>query len=231
MQLTLREVSQLIRVPERTVTAWIKQRDLPAVLVNDQYRVNRAELLNWVAAHPIDLSTSNFHESYTKYSRTENLAGALELGGILSNVSSGSLRDVWSQIVQSMPLPESIDRHFLLELFTTRELKSSTCVGRGIAVPHVRYPVVLPVEKPVATLAYLAQPLVAQGPDGVPIDTLFVLVSPTPKVHMQLLAQLTTALQDNAFCELVKRPCATAELIAALNSILRQHPEKSLTGV
>src|SRR5213596_3936121 len=43
MQLTVRDVSKLFNVSEKTIYRWVTQEVLPAYRVNDQYRFNRAE--------------------------------------------------------------------------------------------------------------------------------------------------------------------------------------------
>ena len=51
MQLSIRDLTKLLDVTESLVTRWIKQRSLPAQQVGGQYRVNRAELLEWAMAN------------------------------------------------------------------------------------------------------------------------------------------------------------------------------------
>jgi len=47
MQLTVRDVAKLLAVNEKTVYRWVQQSSLPGYRVNNQYRFNRAELLEW----------------------------------------------------------------------------------------------------------------------------------------------------------------------------------------
>src|SRR5262249_5158413 len=53
MQLSIRDLTNLLNVAEGTVSRWIKQRGLPAQRVGGQYRVNRAELLEWATANQV----------------------------------------------------------------------------------------------------------------------------------------------------------------------------------
>jgi len=50
MQLTVRDAAKLLAVSEKTIYRWINQGSLPAYRVNEQYRFNRAELLEWATA-------------------------------------------------------------------------------------------------------------------------------------------------------------------------------------
>jgi nitrogen PTS system EIIA component len=65
MQLTVRDAAKLLSVSEKTVYRWINQGDLPAYRVNEQYRFNRAELLEWATARKINVSVEIFEEPLT----------------------------------------------------------------------------------------------------------------------------------------------------------------------
>jgi len=48
--------------PRRPFYRWIQQGDLPAYRVNEQYRFNRAELLEWATAKRVNVSAAIFDE-------------------------------------------------------------------------------------------------------------------------------------------------------------------------
>jgi excisionase family DNA binding protein len=47
VQLTVHEAAKCLRVPENTIHRWIRDRGLPAVKFNEQYRLNPVDLLVW----------------------------------------------------------------------------------------------------------------------------------------------------------------------------------------
>ena len=63
------------------------------------------------------------------------------------------------EVVELLRLPEEVDRSFLLRVLLAREAIASTAVGEGIAIPHVRNPVVLHVGRPSITLCFLERPI------------------------------------------------------------------------
>ena len=81
MQLTVRNVGELLDVSESTVTRWIKQRGLPAQYVGGQYRFHRAELLEWATANRVKVSLEVFDHLETEEEPAPNLADALEADG------------------------------------------------------------------------------------------------------------------------------------------------------
>src|SRR5947199_7175601 len=82
MQLSIRDLTKLLNVAESTVTRWIKQRGLPAQQVGGQYRVNRADLLEWATANNVKVSLELFDHLEADAESTPSLAEALEAGGI-----------------------------------------------------------------------------------------------------------------------------------------------------
>jgi hypothetical protein len=84
-------------------------------------------------------------------------------------------------------LPEN-DKDLICDLMVSREKLMTTAVGDGMAVPHVRVPVVVNVPAPVFGVFFLRQSIDMNALDGQPVHTLFVLLSMTPKQHLELLA-------------------------------------------
>jgi PTS system nitrogen regulatory IIA component len=65
MTLTVRDIARLLSVSEKTIYRWISQGTLPAYQVHDQYRFNRAEILEWATSQKIPISPEIFSEPET----------------------------------------------------------------------------------------------------------------------------------------------------------------------
>src|SRR5439155_18036226 len=205
MQLTVREVSGLLNVSEATVPRWIKQRGLPAHVVGGQYRVNRAELLEWATANRIKVSLELFDRLDAAEDPVPSLAEALEAGGIFYQLRDTNKERALRALVEVLPLPDGVDRELLLRLFLAREAAATTAIGEGIAVPHVRNPIVLHVTRPLVILAFLERPVDSGALDGKAVQVLFSLICPTMRSHLQMLSRLSFALHDALFREVVLR--------------------------
>src|SRR5438105_10358961 len=201
MQLSIRDLTKLLNVAESTVSRWIKQRGLPAHQVGGQYRVNRSELLEWATANNVKVSLELFDNLEVDAEVVPTLAEALEAGGIHYQLPDTTKVEALRSLVQILPLPDGLDRELLLRLFIAREALASTAVGDGIAIPHVRNPIVLHVVRPVVTLAFLSQPVDFGALDGKPVHVLFSIISPTNRSHLQLLSRLSFALHDSKLRE------------------------------
>jgi PTS system nitrogen regulatory IIA component len=209
MQLTVRDVARFLNVSENVVYRWIGDGDLPAEQVGGQYRFNRTELLEWASVRKLSVSPALFQRADAGPEQPR-LDEALAAGGIHHDVPGQDRETVLRAVLERFPLPEDVERELLLQVFLSREALGSTALGDGLAIPHPRYPVVLPVPRPVITLAFLAQPVPYAARDGKPVHTLFALVCPSVRVHLQLLARLACALRDPGFRAAVdqRRPAA-----------------------
>jgi len=214
MNLTVRDVCGLLNVSEKTVYRWISQGILPANRVDDHYRFHRAELLEWATARRISVSAELFDEAQEMAVPPPSLAAALEHGGVLHDLRGADKASVLRAMVERLRLPQEIDREFLLQVLLAREQLQSTGIGEGVAIPHVRNPIVLQVEGPVITLCYLAQPVDFAAPDGRPVHALFSLICPTVRMHLALLARLSFALHDDRFKRCIARHAPGEEVLA-----------------
>jgi PTS system nitrogen regulatory IIA component len=213
MQLTVRDVSKFLNVSESTVTRWIKQRGLPSHHVGGQFRFHRAELLEWATANQIKVSVELFDHLETEGDPVPSLAEALEAGGIFEHLRARRKDEALRALVEVLPLPEHIDREDLFRLFLARESLTTTAIGNGVALPHVRNPIVLHVERPLVTLCFLDEPVDFGALDGQPVTVLFALICPTMRAHLQTLSRLSYALQDDRFRAVVMRRAGRDEIL------------------
>lgn len=212
VKVTVRDAAELLGVPEKTIYRWVDERGLPVHRAHGQYRFNRAELLEWATGQGVRVSAALFPEP--EATPLPSLSSALEAGGIHALAGGGDRESVLRQVVSVLALPDEVDREFLYEVLLARESLGSTAVGDGIAIPHVRNPVLLHV-RPAIALCFLDQPILFGALDGKPVGTLFVIVSPSSRCHLSLLSRLGAALHDPEFRDALQRR-AKPETIAAI---------------
>lgn len=96
-----------------------------------------------------------------------------------------------------------------------RERLSSTSLGRGIAIPHVKLP---GVKKITCLFARLARPIPFESHDGEPVDLLFFLLAPehAGADHLKALARISRLVRDPATLDGLR----TAKDVEGLRSVL-----------
>lgn len=212
MRLTVRDASRLLQVSEKTVYRWINQRMVPAYLINGQYRFNRAELLEWATSRRIKVSVDILAEPESGRVPCPGIAEGLETGGVFYRVDGHDRESALRAVVDLMRLPDEVDRDYLLRVLVAREALGSTGIGEGIAIPHVRNPIVLHVPRPSITLCFLEQAVEFGALDGKPVRVLFTVISPTIRAHLYMMSHLAFALRDVDFKEAILRQASREDI-------------------
>lgn len=212
MRLRVRDAAELLDVSEKTVYRWIAQKGLPVHRVNEQYRFNRAELLEWAAGQQVPVSPKMLEEPEDAF--IPSLADALRAGGVHYRVGGTDKPSALRSVVEILPLPDGVDREFLLQVFLARESVGSTAIGDGIAIPHVRNPITLHVTQPLVSLSFLENSIDFQAIDGKSVHTLFTIISPTIKAHLNLLSKLAYGLRGSPFAEAVASRASRESILA-----------------
>jgi PTS system nitrogen regulatory IIA component len=204
MKLGVREVARYLNVSEDTVYRWIRDGELPCTRISDQYRILSTDLLEWATARGIRVS----FDLVAGEGGTEGgpgLDAALRAGGVHHLASASDRESVLRAIVAELQLADESDRGIVMEMVLARESLASTGVGDGIAIPHVRTPIVVHGAASSIALYYLDAPVDFRALDGLPIDTVFFMTTPTPRAHLHLLGRLSTALHDHQFRQAIKQ--------------------------
>ena len=213
MQLTLRDILKVFQVSERTVRNWIDKKQMPCVMANEQYRFNYINLLAWALEKNIKLTPEilNLNEAEIE---GHILSNALKRGDVHYDIAGSNREEVLKAVVDILPLPQEMDRQHLFEMLWAREAMASTAIGGGIAIPHVRNPIVLHIDQPVITMCFLKSPIDFKALDRKPVFILFIVFSPSVKIHLALLARLAFCLQDPKLQDYLHRRAPREEILA-----------------
>lgn len=216
MKLSVKDAASLLKVSEDVLHRWVKAGVLPAYRINEEYRFNRSELLEWAISRQMDISGDVFGDGRPARTAQSSLADALEAGDVLYAVAGDDKAAVLRGIIDVLTLPEEVDREFLYQVLLAREALGSTGIGGGIAIPHVRNPVILHLEQPAVTICFLKRPIDFQAIDGQPVHTLFLLITPTIRAHLHLLSRLGFVLRDKEIRAALGRQAPREELLELL---------------
>ena len=228
MHLNVREASKLLQVSEKKVYDWIKRGILRADRVNDQYRLHRSDLLEQTSSREIDIPAQIFEAPTTAGVVMPRMAEALNAGGIFYGLQGDDKAAVLGAIVNSLALPPNTDRESLAQLLLAREALGSTAIGEGIAIPHVRRPILLNTSSPAISLCFLEKPVDFGAFDGQPVFAIFLLISPTARMHLHLLSRLSFALHDSQLKAALVHRAARDEILAEFERVERAIKERHI---
>lgn len=213
MQLTVREVARYLGVSEKEIYRWVAEGSIPLHKVGENYRFNRTELLEWANSRNIRVSTAIYRREDDSRP-LPSVAEALEAGGIVHRLAGADKAGVLRSMVEVLPFPPSVDREMVYQIILARETMGTTAIGNGIAIPHARHPIILQeVASPKITLFFLDQKVDFGAQDGIPVQTLFWLVSPSVRSHAHMLARLAALVLTKSFQSVLSRRPSVAEIL------------------
>lgn len=121
------------------------------------------------------------------------------------------LRDLAGKAASAL----SLQADYVSSALLKREDLGSTGMGRGVAIPHARLPL---VKKPYGIMTRLKQPIDFEAIDGQPVDLVFLLLLPAPPETNQLvaLAAVARALKTPETLDRLRRAKNISEIYAAI---------------
>jgi|YelNatPaOPRAMG01_1025707.scaffolds.fasta_scaffold02566_3 PTS system nitrogen regulatory IIA component len=219
MQLSIREVSRLLKVSEKRVNEWIRRGILRADAINHQYQLHRSDLLELASSGEIDVRAEIFSSTKPDDGDAFLLVDALRAGGIFRRPGGTDKLAVLRDIVDTLTLPPRVDREAVVQLLLAREAMGSTAIGEGIAIPHVRRPILLSGCAASISLYLLERPVDFGAPDDKPVFAIFLIISPTARTHLLLLSRLSFALHDSELRKVLARRAPSADIVGEFQRI------------
>ncbi|MCL2478455.1 MAG: PTS sugar transporter subunit IIA [Treponema sp.] len=132
------------------------------------------------------------------------LGDLLERGGIHRGLQGNSVRGVLENFIKTITLPKTITEQVLLEAVMEREALMTTGIGKGIALPHPRNPVITGEEDQFTALGFLEHSMDWKALDGKPVDTLILIVSASAQFHLKTLSVVSFFCQQDEFTRLLE---------------------------
>jgi PTS system nitrogen regulatory IIA component len=202
MDLKIKDIVDLLQVSEKTVYRWIKEKKIPCYRINHQYRFNRSEINEWILSSKIELSSSLINLAVIN--TPDYLVQLLERGGIIQNVEGVTVKDVLKNAIDKIITPSSLSKEEILSALLNREELMPTAIGKGIAIPHPRNPIVTDTNNASVSICYLQDPIDFGSLDGQKVHSLFILLTASPRMHLDVLSKISYLCQSEFFLTMLK---------------------------
>ena len=218
MYLNIIQLAESFGVEENVVEGWVRKDGLPAIEDRDRLLFDRNQVLDWAAARGLAAKAGFLAAERQGNLSARRLEPLLRAGGIWRDVSAASVREVMENIVAKLPGATPPVRQLLGQRLRQAEGISWAAVGGGLALPHLRTPVALGRDAGTLAILILREALVLNEPvpDEAPITRLLFFVAPSPRAHLELLGQLSSALLRGGLRQPVMDGAADAEIFSAL---------------
>ena len=220
MFLNIIQLAESLGVEERVVDGWIKNEGLPCVRDCGRLLFDRAQVAAWAAQRGLGAQAGFLASARPAGMQARSLDHLLKAGGVWRDVPAADVIAIIERVVTSLPGATPSVRTLLAQRVRQPDGITWAPVGDGLALPHLRASVALGRDAGVLAMLFLKNSLTLTNPaeDGVPVNRLLFFVAPSPRAHLEILAQLSTALTRRGLRQLVQEAAPDEQLISALSA-------------
>jgi nitrogen PTS system EIIA component len=194
MQLKIKDLTKILDISEKTLHEWIKEKKLPVYKISHQLHFNAAEIKEWVLKNNIHVP-SGFLD--TPSGSPLDLPLLVKKGGIFFDIPGETPVEAIKNAVDVMPIPPETSKDIVTFSLLEREEMMPTAVGKGIAIPHPRNPIIADIDNESVTLCLLKNPVDFKAVDNEPVNAMFIILSANSKRHLQILARISYLCRQN----------------------------------
>lgn len=225
MYLNVIQLAESFGVAESAVEGWIRNEGLPCVQDRGRLLFDRAQVVAWAVQRGLAAKAGFLAPAALSPTPGGRLERWLRAGGIWRDIPAAGVREVLGRVVAALPVAAPAVRQMLSQRVAAADGITWAAVGGGLALPHLRSHVALGRDAGILALVFLRDALpaaVEPPPDGVPITRLFFFIAPSPRAHLEMLAQLSTALTRGGLRDLVSSGATDGEILAAVAAAERE---------
>jgi PTS system nitrogen regulatory IIA component len=209
------EAARLLNVTEATLMRWVRQ-GLVRSLDGRGQRFERTELEGWARQRGLPLGAA----PRARLAPPEDLlAAAVERGAATAGVKPATASEAIEIAVGALPGLDDRACRDLLNAVLERERMASTGLGHGWAVPHPRKPPSELLEVAVVSVVFPNVALDWAALDGEPVHTVFLLLSPSASVHLQILSGVAHSLRSPELPGFLRERPSQAQLVERLRAL------------
>jgi PTS system nitrogen regulatory IIA component len=152
------------------------------------------------------------------------LSDFLDFDAIKTGLSGGNKRSLLQQLANVAGQRLGRDSAEILASIVERERLGSTGFGGGVAIPHGK---IVGLERVYGYFVRLAQPIDFQAVDKMPVDLVFLLLSPPDAGadHLKALASVSRALRDRQTVAKLRGARSKDAIFAVLAGVETVHAE------
>ncbi len=152
----------------------------------------------------------------------DSLGDLLASDAVLSALAVPNKKSLFQQLAQLAARSSNLDAKMIIERLVERERLGSTGFGGGVAIPHGK---IEGLDHVVGIFARLATPIDFAAIDDLPVDLIFLLLSPPDAgvEHLKALARVSRKLRDRTFVAKLRGAGSPDALYALFVSSDPQH--------
>ena len=157
MELKIKDLAKLLNISEKTIYRFIKDKKIPYYKIGHRYRFIKQEINEWVLNNKVNITGEIIN--LNKSVEPVNFCSLVKNGGIFYRVTGDKPSEIIKNTVNLISTPKDLDKNVIIYHLLQRERMMPTAVGRGIAIPHARSPIITDIENESVSICFLEHPV------------------------------------------------------------------------
>lgn len=151
-----------------------------------------------------------------------DLGDILAKDGIIPSLKATCKKQALQELASRAAATTGLEARDIYDTLLQRERLGSTGLGRGIAIPHVKFKA---LKSMVCLFARLSEPIEFDSHDGEPVDIIFLLLAPEHASgdHLKALARISRLVREPAALEQLRNAADLESLKRVLTAPVASH--------
>ena len=224
MYINLIQIAESFGVSEQVVTEWVRREGMPHVHDRDRILFERSQVMDWAARRGLGGLGGFRSEPTPSQANSRELGTLLRRGGIWRDIAPDGLDDLFGHIMRRLPGLQPAVVNLLLQRISAPGGITPAPVGGGFALPHPTMRVALGEASALTALIQLNAPWTGVlAPDKIPVTRLLFFVSPTPRLHVNMLGLLARSIASGRLTQALDQGADDETLLEIFASCAEMH--------
>lgn len=212
--LTLQEVAEYLQLSDKTLLKMVKNNEIPCAKIANQWRFSKPMLDDWITAKMNVIPQNDLSRLVETQFDYIPLSRLIDEDFVITNLKGTNSEEVIRELADKAYENELvINRDEFIKKLLEREKLTSTSIGQGIALPHLRKPCGTMVTAPKIVIGISKSGIDFSSLDGEKTTLFLLLLSDSEVVHLRILSKLTQILSMNNSIEEIKNLSSPKEFI------------------
>ncbi len=204
--LTLQEVAEYLQLSDKTVLKMVKNNEIPCAKIANQWRFSKSMLDDWITAKMSVIPQNDFSRLVETQFDYIPLSRLIDEDSIIMDLKGNNSEEVIQELAQQAFNNELVaNKDEFIKKLLEREQLTSTSIGQGIALPHLRKPCGTIVCEPKIVIGVSKNGIDFASLDGEKTTLFFLILSDSEVVHLRILSKLTQILSLNNSIDEIKK--------------------------
>jgi len=218
--LTLQEVADYLQLSDKTILKMVKNGEIPCAKIANLWRFSKPMLDDWITSKMQVIPQNDLSRLVESQFDYIPLARLIDEKSIITDLKGQTTKEVIHELAEKAYINEFVaDKNIFIKQLLEREQLTSTSIGQGIALPHLRKPNGNIVTEPKIVIGVSKEGIDFDSLDGEKTTLFLLLLSDSEVVHLKLLSKITRIFGiDNAISQ-IKQLRKPEEFVKFFNKI------------